>query len=309
MKTGIYKFVLIFKDDAFLPEYKGSTFRGVFGHSLKKAVCALNFQECKTCLLNKNCLYSLIFEKHDILGQNHNISSIPHPIVIVPPDTNQKYFKKNEQIEVEVILFGDFNQKLPYFILTFQTMGQTGIGKKIKGRRSKFSLEKIISSGKTIFKNKNITDMDTSFNLSIDKHPYNKTITNESVFIEFKTPLRIKFNKSFPENLTFQTLTRTMLRRISSLMNCYGDGEPALDYKRLVNEAAKINIKESNLYWKDWQRYSNRHHKKMYMGGLMGNITYSGKIREYIPLIEACSKIHLGKNTIFGLGRFKYSII
>ncbi len=309
MKTGIYKFILTFEDEAFLPEYKGSTFRGVFGHSLKKTVCALKCQKCGTCILNKSCLYSLIFEKHDVNGKSNNISAMPHPVVIVPPETKQKHFKQNEQIDLEIILFGEFNEKLPYFILTFQNMGKTGIGKKIKGKRSRFRLEKIISSGKTLFENENINNIDTSFNLSINSDSYKEFMGNKSVLIEFKTPFRIKFNNSFPENLDFKTLTRTMLRRVSSLMNCYGNGEPPLDYKRLVREAEEIKIKESNLYWKDWQRYSNRQHKKMYMGGLMGNITYSGKISEYIPLIEACSKIHLGKNTMFGLGKFKYNII
>ncbi len=39
MLFGNYAFSLTFDDEAILSEYKGSTFRGIFGHSLKKVVC------------------------------------------------------------------------------------------------------------------------------------------------------------------------------------------------------------------------------------------------------------------------------
>jgi len=41
MFYGKYKFLCRLKDDANLPYYKGSTFRGVFGRALKRVVCAL----------------------------------------------------------------------------------------------------------------------------------------------------------------------------------------------------------------------------------------------------------------------------
>ena len=46
----------------------------------------------------------------------------------------------------------------------------------------------------------------------------------------------------------------------------------------------------------------------MLMGGLVGSVTFEGKIGEYLSLIEFCSKVHLGKQTSFGLGKFKVEI-
>jgi len=88
-------------------------------------------------------------------------------------------------------------------------------------------------------------------------------------------------------------------------MNCYGNGEPALDYRGLVKRAGTVSIVESDLRWFDWQRYSLRQDKAMLMGGMTGSITYEGKIDEYMPLIDFCSKVHLGKQTAFGLGKIK----
>ncbi len=62
MEIGNYKFKLQLEDDAELPLYKGSTFRGVLGHALKRTVCALKHQECRVCILRSNCTYAMVFE-------------------------------------------------------------------------------------------------------------------------------------------------------------------------------------------------------------------------------------------------------
>ena len=107
----------------------------------------------------------------------------------------------------------------------------------------------------------------------------------------------------------FHVLVRAMLRRISSLLNCYGDGEPPLDYRGLVKRAETIRIIDANLNWFDWKRYSHRQDKSMLMGGMTGSIIYEGKLGEYMPLIEFCEKVHLGKQTSFGLGKIKAEIL
>jgi len=118
-------------------------------------------------------------------------------------------------------------------------------------------------------------------------------------------PLRLKFENRLKADLPFHVLGRAMLRRVSSLYNCYGDGEPALDYKGLVSKAKTIRIVDTDLVWFDWQRYSHRQDQAMLMGGMTGSITYEGKIGEFLPLIDFCSKVHLGKQTAFGLGKIR----
>jgi len=66
-------------------------------------------------------------------------------------------------------------------------------------------------------------------------------------------------------------------------------------------------MREENnqLYWYDWERYSSRHKVRMKFSGLMGTITYSGNIEEFLPLIFLVSYIHIGKGISFGLGKYK----
>ncbi|HEN20866.1 MAG TPA: CRISPR-associated protein Cas6, partial [Desulfobacteraceae bacterium] len=117
MLYGEYLFSSTFADDAVLPCYKGSTFRGIFGQALKKVVCALKKQECQDCLLREKCVYSFVFEipssASDTDGRKR-ISSPPHPYVIEPPETARTHFKKDERFDFSLLLFGRANHYLPY---------------------------------------------------------------------------------------------------------------------------------------------------------------------------------------------------
>jgi hypothetical protein len=62
MRYGSYQFTSVLEGDALLPEYKGSTFRGAFGHALKRVVCALRREDCADCLLRDKCVYAFVFE-------------------------------------------------------------------------------------------------------------------------------------------------------------------------------------------------------------------------------------------------------
>ena len=43
----------------------------------------------------------------------------------------------------------------------------------------------------------------------------------------------------------------------------------------------------------------------MRMGGLVGSVTFEGKLAPFYPFLEAGEIIHAGKGTSFGLGRFR----
>jgi len=308
MLYGKYRFFCSLETSASLPPYKGSTFRGVFGRALKKVVCALKRQECANCLLKQRCVYALVFETSEALKvpEGSRIVSPPHPFIIEPPLTTETEFSKGTSFDFNLLLFGELNNNLPYFIYAFDQMGKIGIGKKIDGKRGRFILKEVRHKEQIVYSDadKKLNAIDYLRRLSISA----ATDYSESVFrlkLILETPLRLKFENRLKADLPFHVFARAMLRRTSSLLNCYGDGEPPLDYRGLVNRAEAIQIIDTNLKWFDWKRYSYRQDKSMIMGGLIGSVTYEGNIGEYLPLIEFCSKTHLGKQTSFGLGKIK----
>lgn len=306
MQYGKYGFKCFFESDAILPPYKGSTFRGIFGHALKKVVCALKRQECENCLLKERCIYTLVFEtKHALkVPEGSRISTPPNPFVIEPALSDETMYEKGSSFDFNLLLFGKTNNSLAYFIYAFDQIGKTGIGKKIGGNRGIFSLKEVKDNNSIIYsdKDRSLVKSEEAEELILKDNAGN----DGSVFrikLILETPLRLKFENHLKADLPFHVLTRTMLRRISSLFAFYDNGEPQLDYRGLVERAKTVRIVEQNLSWFDWKRYSNRRDQKMLMGGLIGSITYEGEIGEYLPLIEFCEKVHIGKQTTFGLGK------
>jgi len=312
MLFGKYTFTCRFESNAILPVFKGSTLRGVFGLALKRVVCALKQQTCDECPLRTHCLYTQIFETDLAFGkpQKGNVSAQPHPFVIVPPLTEKTDYSPGEEFSCDLILFGEFNQKLPYFIYAFQQMGRIGIGKKINGCRSRFSLQSVATESQKIYTadDDKIYPQKEKQYLSI---PENLVETDDeiSVRITFETPFRSKY-KIYPANgMSFDTLARTMTRRMTALLNAYGAGEPAIDYSGLIQAAEGIQLKEHRLNWFDWQRFSNRQHQRMPMGGITGYATYNGKMNRFWKLIEFCINTHIGKQTAFGLGKINAELL
>ena len=309
MIFGNYRFSCLFTDDAELPEFKGSTFRGVFGRALKNVVCALKRQECIGCLLNEKCLYSVVFETPGISKTNQGrIAAPPHPFVIEPPIDTITHYNKGDRFNFNLLLFGETNMHLPCYVYAFEEMGKTGIGRRADGIRGRFILEEVSNGDSHIYSN-------TDRRLRTDKEPDTISLSEASpckggdmtIKLLFLTPVRLKFENRLTAELPFHVLARAMLRRVSSLFSVYDGKEPELDYRGMVKRAEEVRMVKNELQWHYWRRYSFRQDQAMLLGGMTGSVTYSGALGEFIPLIELCARLHIGKQTTFGLGKFEAS--
>ena len=315
MLYGKYRFKCRLENDAVMPFYKGSTFRGVFGHALKRVVCALKRQECEECILKNRCVYALVFETPLALDmpEGSRNSSPPHPFVIEPPLTEDTRFPEGSFFDCNLILFGETNNSLPYFVYAFDQMGKIGIGKRVNGHRGQFVLKDVSAGNRQLYSDTdqklNQSDAIQDFSFPV-KHGNTDGRSKDvsQIRITLETPLRLKFKNRLKADLPFHVLVRAMLRRVSSLFSIYGNGEPDLDYKGLTSRAENIRVVENTLEWYDWRRYSNRQEQSMFMGGMTGAVVYEGELAEYLPLVEFAEKAHLGKSTSFGLGKIKAEI-
>ena len=228
----------------------------------------------------------------------------PHPYVIEPHDGTETDYKKGESFDFTILLFGRANDYLPYVIYAIEQMGRIGVGKRIEGKRAGFELRRVTTEGERLVyfsDDKKIREGSFTHKLLIEE----LTGTADALEVTLETPLRLKFQNRLEADLPFHVLARAMLRRISSLTNYHGDGEPPLDYRGLVKRARDVEITDSSLEWYDWKRYSNRQDQYMLMGGITGKICYSGNLGEFVPLLKFCEKVHIGKQTSFGLGKIR----
>jgi hypothetical protein len=315
MILGKYRFSCVLEDDAHLPEYKGSTFRGVFGHALKKVVCALRKQTCHDCLLKQKCVYAFVFESirdDDLSLVKKRIAAPPHAYVIEPPLETRTNYIRGESFEFTLLLFGKANEYLPYFIYAIEQVGESGIGKRIYGKAAQFLLESVSSNGQVIYSHskRNIKNIQVAREIPPESFttPDIEYNGSKKLRISMRTPLRLKYHSQLEPDLPFHILVRASLRRISSLFTYHGDGEPQFDYRGLVKRAVQVETIDTSIRWYDWRRYSNRQEQAMFMGGMMGEVVYGDVPREYIPLLKFCEEVHLGKQTTFGLGKFTITI-
>jgi hypothetical protein len=309
MLYGKYDFHCELKTESILPAYKGSTFRGVFGLALKNVVCALKQQDCNDCILKKRCVYARIFETGEplILANGKTIHSPPRPFVIEPPLTRQEHFPAGSHFDFSLLLFGEANHNLPYFVYAFEQMGKMGIGKRVNGKRGLFSLKQVSSQNKIIFSDADKQlDMEDAFTDIIVGSPETTSPPDDlfRIKITLETPLRFKYKNRLASQLPFHLFAQIMLRRINLLFYCCDTRLPEINYSELLDRSKNVEIVEDRLRWFDWTRYSGRQEKSMMMGGMVGDIVYEGKLGEFLSVIEFCEKVHLGKQAAFGLGKF-----
>ncbi len=306
----IYFLPLLFKfkaeEEVLLPAYKGATFRGGFGYTFKKSVCALkSVADCKDCLLSSNCAYAYVFETPRPKDAQimRKYEHVPHPFVLCPTLSRHRLVKAGECLEVEMVLIGKAIEYLPYFILVMDELGKAGLGK----HRGKCTLQGVSVLGKEVFnyeeaKIKKVTP------LSLQDL---KEVKSDKIdlSLNFVTPLKLQRNsKIIRENLTFQDIFRSLLRRISLLayFHCKvkEDELEVEKFSDLITKSQEIKVIEDKTIWVNLSRFSTRQKQKIPIGGLVGKISFTGDISSFWPFLVLGEYLHVGKNTSVGLGKY-----
>jgi len=305
---GKFKLTLRAEEDLRLPAYKGSTLRGGFGHALKLVTCALKRQECPTCLLRTRCVYLYLFETPppEDAEMMRLYPSAPHPFIIEPPDSDERIVPSGGELEFGLTVVGRALEYLPYFIYAFLHLGEKGLGSG-KGR---FVLQDVGAMSSNGFKSIYQTQ-----NQSLKKpnpYPTSQTInarcealcSARQITIGFQTPTRIKSEGRLTGEPEFHNLIRSLLRRLSALSYFHCGRKLDVDFRGLIQRAYHVELISSDLQWHDWDRYSNRQKQKMTLGGFLGEATFKGDFREFLPLLAWGEVLHIGKAASFGLGRY-----
>lgn len=300
-----FNFILEALDTLGLPDYKGSTFRGGFGNSFKKVVCALKRSDCRDCLLKIRCVYAYIFETAppeatQVMGMN-KYEKVPHPFVIEPPEEKQRIYNPGEKLSFSLLLIGRAVDYLPYFIYAFDELGNIGLGRG----RGKYRLLSVHEKETLAYYSEDKTLRATLVSEQILPDAVSFETALEEVSLRFLTPARIVYQRELVSDLEFHILLRSLLRRLCLLhyFHCESS-EPLWDHKLLISEAEKVATGGSSLQWHDWERYSARQGVRMKLGGVVGGITYKSVPEGFLPILKAGELFHVGKGTSFGLGKF-----
>lgn len=302
-----YQFRLIPLEETRLPEYKGSTFRGGFGHAFKKVVCTFKGKECDDCLLRHRCVYSYVFETPppETTERMTKYRRAPHPFVIKPPLDKKTRYAPGEALTFGLVLIGRADEYLPYFIYAFDELGKLGIGKG----KAKYRLDRVEREGEILYEGK------TGVLKAVDRYRGPSSVTEtptdtddghvQRISLRLLTPLRIVSNGELNSAPDFQSIFRTLLRRISLLSYFHCGIDMDVDFTGLIERSGQVVTESRSLRWHDWERWSARQDTKMKMGGVVGRISFNGDLGEFLPYLRQGELLHVGKGTAFGLGWYE----
>jgi len=151
LELAKYRFTARVQDRLTLPKFKGSAFRGGFGHAFRRVTCSFKGRSsCEGCLLRESCLYSYVFETPmpegaEIFTKN---PYAPHPFVIEPPLEERESYEPGDQLSFNLVLIGRAIQYFPYFLVGIEELGKMGLGERTPpGRRGRYRLEEVTSVG------------------------------------------------------------------------------------------------------------------------------------------------------------------
>lgn len=316
-----------------LPTYSGSAWRGLLGHSLRRSVCVTRAPTCEGCLLRQQCAYSSFFESPALPEQaGQRYRALPHPFVLEPPPAGQREHAPGEPLSLGITLIGPAAELLPYLIHALQRAGERGLGRE----NARFRLHEVIQETQP-----GSADWRAVYETRIGSlqafHSQVPAIGScpQPLQLELLTPLRIKQQGHYvrPDQLDARALLGTLATRIQLLAELYGARQPStlsapralqptpdampesslaqspptLFERRALHSAIdQVQLDTADLRWVDWTRYSSRQRSHMQLGGLLGTVQLSGSgLAPLWPLIALGQWLHLGKNTSFGLGRYR----
>lgn len=304
-----YIFTVKLSEPGSLPEYKGSMFRGAFGWAFRNAVCLTKQPVCNNCMLKSNCSYFTVFETeapNNDIPYLRGVQKVPHPFIMQPPESAERYFEGGDKLSVTLSLFGNYSSMLPFFIYSYIKMGQEGLTSK----RIKFTLESVLAvdeqNNKTTIYDKNSDSIsDGGKMIDIHKIAFEDSFTPKTAVLDFIAPLRLVEKNNTLQNasqVTLNVLLGSILRRYKTLNHFFaGGGEDAFPERLNWDNAI---ILDNKLKFYDWERYSNRQKTAMQLGGFLGKLILTGELSHLIPLLKIGESINAGKNTVFGLGKF-----
>jgi CRISPR-associated endoribonuclease Cas6 len=292
-----------------LPAYLGSTVRGIFAASFRQVVCVTRAPVCDGCLLLHRCPYPYIFETPPALhlpeALQKRFRQAPRPYIVEAP----LIYRGEETLELGLVLVGRALDFLPYFLYVVQETGKSGLGRARVPYRLRTVTDGSRDDGPVIFQADAgiMRDDVQAITLADVQHSGDNEV--HQVTLELLTPLRVKKYGDYQasgERLEFATLIDLLLGRIEalSLFHC---GDAWAPNTALREAARSVQVVAKHLALQRLERYSNRHHQKLPLHGVIGALSFAGNLAPFLPLLRLGAYLHIGAGTAFGLGHYRLS--
>lgn len=306
LEVGRYRFSWAALEPGVLPRFWGPALRGGLGHVLRRMVCVTRLPLCDGCLLRFRCAYPVLFQPFapPDRAQGGRYARMPVPFVLRVPfgDRSPRLLRQGDAVAFELVLVGEANLHLPYYLLAVAELGRRGLGPQ----RLRFRLEEVAAWTPGGFVP---VYRDGEGNLRTDVPPLalnellvsREPVDARRLAVRFISPVRLDLEGDLVYPVEFWHLVRGLVERMRALVACYGgDALPRPEGAEGVRRA------EDRTRWVDFSRYSTRQQTEMRLGGAVGTVIYEGEdLRPFWPLLAFGEWLGVGKLTSMGFGQME----
>lgn len=281
------------------PHFAGSTLRGAVGRALRQAACVTGQDKCAGCPLRQSCAYGVVFDPAPPMRPLHPSFQDGQPrYVVQPPALGACQLRPGQQQRFALLLMpgGETHLSLLEHIMvnaTEKQLMQPGL----------FKLRQLDTEEHAL------PPWPAATPEWVRTHPGN----GAQITLRWLTPLRLQQQGKplfKPQQLDAGTLVRALVRRHLQWSQLSEQG-PA-DTAPQIQAATLSELDSRQLRWHDIARYSGTQQDKLPLGGLVGCATLRGTaqtLSTLLPLLQRGEQLHVGKETVMGLGRYQLSTI
>jgi len=202
----------------------------------------------------------------------------------------------------QLILFGLAVNFISYFIYAFEQLAEQGLGRP----RTPFQLIGVYQDNRLLYDSLKSAIVHQSTEGRINLAANGDKIAKQ-VRITFLTPTRITLRGKLCRRPGFDIIIRSLLRRLL-LLSYFHDQPIEIDHRFLINAAQRVQLKDAVLAGADWEHFSRRQNRTVEYTGITGWAIYAGDLKQFLPILRAGEILHIGKNTTFGMGKYKLEV-
>lgn len=292
-----------------LPPFAGSMLRGALGHALLRQ-SPLPHEGNQPCALRESCAYCQVFKPLPTTEHTlQKFSALPAPYCIEPPfdaaHPAPRPLAPGQSFTFGLVLIGRALQHLPALLAAFASACQHGLDLHA-GRGSRCTLVSAHAQGQRAPLWQHGQPLPSSCTLANMLLSPVEQVGDNTYTLHFLTPLRLQLDGRpvrSARQLTARALLIALARRTQLLMDTQlGATAPQFDFPALSAAAAAVQLDASALRWFDVQRYSSRQRSNTPLGGLLGSVHLQGDLSAFTSLLHLGQWLHVGKETVFGLG-------
>jgi hypothetical protein len=133
--------------------------------------------------------------------------------------------------------------------------------------------------------------------LSVSDMAKKAVVSVDRVSLSFVTPLRLFHEGKALRRFDCSLFLRGLIRRVSSLVAAYGDGEMTDDFRWLALRSREVRLSDSRILFDG--------SGGMTFAGIIGASLLVGDLEPFLPYLRLGEYLHAGKGASWGFGQYE----